>query len=183
MKIKSAKTDERTTVRERFFGGVPVWTGEGNKGWFRSPRTLPLLLTLLRSKALSDRQDPSTAYLALWARMVDGGVIEITNEQALAYEAGYTGNRALRTWRERMKMLVDLGFIEAKQIGNEPYRWVALLDPAVAVAKLVKAGKVDSAWQDAYDMRRIETKERAPVEVTEIAPAEKVVSIKAAKAK
>lgn len=176
--MKSRKSDERTTVRERFFAGVQAWTGEDSKGWFRSPRTLPMVLALLRSKDLSGRLDPSMAYLALWARHLDSGVIEITNEQTLAYESGYTGSRALRTWHERMRLLEKLGFIKSKKIGNESYRYVALLDPVVAVASLVKAGKVDASWKDAYDLRRIETREGGPVEAAASAPAEKVVAIR-----
>src|SRR2546426_10405180 len=84
--------------------------------WFRAPRTFRLLLTLLKSKALSGRQDPSSAYLALWARHLDSGIVEITNERELAYEAGYTGNRALRTWQERMRLLESLGLIKAQKI-------------------------------------------------------------------
>ena len=100
MNIKNRKSEERTNLRDRFWPGAKAWTGEDSKGWFRAPRTFPLLLTLLKSKALSGRQDPSSAYLALWARHLDSGIVEITNERELAYEAGYTGNRALRTWQE-----------------------------------------------------------------------------------
>lgn len=111
--MKNRKSEERTNLRDRFWPGAKAWTGEDSKGWFRAPRTLPLLLTLLKSKALSGRQDPSSVYLTLWARHLDSGIVEITNERELAYEAEYTGNRALRTWQERMRLLKSLGFIKA----------------------------------------------------------------------
>lgn len=93
--MKNRKADERTALRNRFWPGAKAWTGENSKGWFRAPRTLPLLLGLLRSKKLSQRQDPSSVYLGLWARHFDSGVVEITNEMEMAYEAGYSGGRAL----------------------------------------------------------------------------------------
>jgi hypothetical protein len=174
--MKNRKSEERTALRERFWPGAKAWTGEGTKGWFRAPRTLPHLLGLLRSKALSGRQDPSSAYLVLWARHLDSGIVEITNEKELAYEAGYVGNRALRTWQERMRLLVSLGFIKAQKSGNEPYRYVLMVDPAVVIAGLVKRKLVDPGWAATYDARRIATKEAPPAEPQET-PAEKVVQM------
>jgi len=179
--MKNRKSEERTNLRDRFWLGANAWTGEDSKGWFRAPRTLPLLVTLLKSKALSGRQDPSSAYLALWARHLDSGIVEITNERELAYEAGYTGNRALRTWQERMRLLEALGFIKAQKIGNEPYRYVLMVDPATVVGALVKKGRVDAAWLATYDARRIATKEMSPAEAVEARPAEKVVRMASAK--
>ena len=181
--MKNRKSEERTNLRDRFWPGAQAWTGEDSKGWFRTPRTLPLLLILLKSKALSGRQDPSSAYLALWARHLDSGIVEITNERELAYEAGYTGNRALRTWRERMRLLESLGFIKAQKIGNEPYRYVLMIDPVVAVEALAKKGRVDAAWRATYDARRIATKEAAPVEAAGTKGGEKVVRMTASAGK
>lgn len=180
MNIKNRKSEERTNLRDRFWPGAKAWTGEDSKGWFRAPRTFPLLLTLLKSKALSGRQDPSSAYLALWARHLDSGIVEITNERELAYEAGYTGNRALRTWQERMRLLESLGLIKAQKIGNESYRYVLLIDPAVAIEALAKKGRVDAAWRATYDARRIATKESSAPAAPEKKSGEKVVRMAAA---
>jgi hypothetical protein len=180
--MKNRKSEERTALRERFWPGVKAWTGEGTKGWFRAPRTLPLLLGLLRSKNLSGRQDPSWAYLVLWPRHLDSGVVEITNEKELAYEAGYVGNRALRTWQERMKLLEKLGFIRTQKVGNEPYRYVLMVDPATVIASLVKKKQVDAGWCATYDARRIATKEAAPAEPQDTAT-EKVVRMPGTAAK
>jgi hypothetical protein len=101
----------------------------------------------------------------------------------LAYEAGYTGNRALRTWQERMRLLESLGFIKAQKIGNEPYRYVLMIDPVVAVEALAKKGRVDAAWRATYDARRIATKEAAPVEAAGTKGGEKVVRMTASAGK
>ena len=132
------------------------------KGGFRAPRTLPLLLGLLKSKKLSERQDPSSVYLGLWARHFDSGVVEITNEMDMAYEAGYTGGRALRTWQERMALLKKLGFIRCQKIANQKYRYVLMVEPSEVIETLAKKGLVDQSWRATYDGRRIVTKEAEP---------------------
>jgi hypothetical protein len=98
--------------------------------------------------------------MALWARHFDSGVIEIISELDLAYDAGYTRTRALRTWQERMALLERLGFIKSQEIANQKYRYVLLLDPAVVVEALDKDGRVDKAWKATYDARRLQTGEK-----------------------
>jgi len=160
--IRNRKTDERAALRAQFWPKERAWTGENKKGWFRAPRTLPLLLQLLREKSVSGRQSPAPAYLALWARHFDGGVIEILNELEMAYDSGYQGSRALRTWRERMALLETLGFIKSERIANQPYRYVLLLEPAMIVEKLAKQDLVDHEWRSTYEARRLQTGEHAP---------------------
>ena len=115
-----------------------------------------------RSKKLSGRQDPSSVYLGLWARHFDSGVVEITNEMEMAYEAGYTGGRALRTWQERMALLQKHGFIRCQEAANQKHRYVLMLEPSEVIKALAKKGLIDDDWHATYDARRIATKEAAP---------------------
>jgi len=172
--MKSKKTEERAALRDRFWPGAKAWTGENSMGWFRAPRTLPLLLTLLKSKKLRGNHDLASVYLALWARHLDSGIVEIMNEQELAYESGYTSGRALRTWQERMALLETLGFIKSQTIANQKYRYVLMIDPPAALAALHKKGFIDETWRATYDARRIATKETAPAEETEKRPSKVV---------
>lgn len=160
--MKNRRADERVALRNRFWPGAKAWTGENSKGWFRAPRTLPLLLGLLRSKKLSGRQDPSSVYLGLWARHFDSGVVEITNEIEMAYEAGYTGGRALRTWQERMALLQKHGFIKCQEIANQKHRYVLMVEPSEVVKALAKKGLIEDDWHATYGARRIATKEAEP---------------------
>jgi hypothetical protein len=100
-----------------------VWNGTGS-GWFKGPRTLPLILAFLSDKKLTGGRDVSRVYLELMARHMDGGIVEIGNEGDHAFGSGYTGTRAIRTWCERMQLLERLGFIRSKQVGNQRYRLV-----------------------------------------------------------
>jgi hypothetical protein len=151
--------ERREKIRKQYWAHEDAWTGEGETGWFRATRTLPLILTLLRSKTISGKTDPSSVYVELLARHVGQGVIEMTHESDHAYAAGYIGPRAVRTWQERMRVLEKTGFIKTVPVGNQQYRFVFLVHPTVAVQRLRDAGKVSDPWWNAYNARKIETKE------------------------
>jgi hypothetical protein len=159
---KKKASERREQLRKEYWPRAVAWTGEGD-GWFKAPRTLPLLFLLLRSKGLSGREDPSRVYLALLARHWDSGVVEVTNEADLAYESGYTGQRAVRTWQERMQLLSRLGLIKIRSSGNQKYRYVLLVHPWVVIDELRKRPEiVGENWWAAYVARRQETKETPP---------------------
>jgi hypothetical protein len=99
-------------------------------------------------------------YLALLARHWDSGIVEVTNEAELAYESGYTGQRAVHTWRERMRLLGELGLIKVRASGNQKYRYVLLIHPGKVVDDLRKREDIVSEpWWTAYVARRQEIKE------------------------
>jgi len=155
---QTAGADRRSQLKEHYWKTDSAWNGTGS-GWFKGPRTLPLILALLSSKALTGGRDVSRVYLELLARHMDGGVVEIGNEGDHAYAAGYTGTRAIRTWHERMQILQQLGFIKSKHVGNQRYKLVLLVDPLVAIANLRKQKNVPESWWEAYSLRLMETKE------------------------
>jgi hypothetical protein len=150
--------ERRAQLKKRYWPKEDAWTGTGN-GWFRGPRTVPLILVLLSQKDLTAGHDVSRVYLELLARHMDGGVIEIGNEADHAYAAGYTGTRAIRTWHERMKLLEELGFIKSKHVANQQYKLVLVVNPIHAVALLRAEGRVPDSWWEAYLLRLTETKE------------------------
>jgi hypothetical protein len=158
---KTTGVEKRERLRNDYFPTEDAWTGQNEKGWFRAPRTLPLLMSLMRSKALSGRLDPSPVYLELLARHFDGGVIEMVHEADHAYAAGYTGRRAVRSWQERMKLLEKLGFVRVKAIGNQKYKYVLIVHPTAVVESLKAKNLVGSEWLDVYRSRQIETKEES----------------------
>lgn len=156
---KTKRYQQRERWKGEFWPSEIAWTGDDEKGWFRAPRTLPLVLQLLGSKQLSGNIDPSSVYLELLARHIDNGVVEMAHEADHAFAAGYAGTRAVRTWQERMKVLEDLGFIRTRQIGNQRYKYVLIVHPTVAIQRLYEANKISPQWWDAYRARQIETKE------------------------
>jgi hypothetical protein len=177
-KTKSRAQEHRDKIRRKFFRGEDAWTGDGEKGWFKSPRTLPLILKLISSKAVSGKCDPTRVYVELWARHMGEGVIEMRHEGEHAYAAGYEGTRGIRTWQERMKVLEQNGIIRVKPIGGQRYKYVLLVHPTAVVEKLRQEGKVDPGWLDAYKDRQLETKEASFKARKKAIAATKVVTMK-----
>lgn len=160
---RTAGAEKREKLRREYFPTDDAWTGVNELGWFRAPRTLPLLLSLMRSKSLSGRVDPTQVYLELLARHIDGGIVEMAHEADYAYAAGYMGSRSVRTWQERMKLLEKLGFIRVKHIGQR-CRYVLIVHPATVVEQLRQKNLVPGDWWDAYRSRQMETKEESSEE-------------------
>jgi hypothetical protein len=116
-------------------------------------------LSLLRSKAVSGKLDPTPVYVELLAQHRDSGLIEIVSEADHSFAAGYIGERGLRTWRERLALLERRGFIKTKAGGNTKYKHVLLVHPSVPVQKLRDAGTVPDVWWDTYRTLQIQVKE------------------------
>ncbi len=155
-----SKSERLQKIREEFFPQLDVWTGgEHDKGWFKAPRTLPLVLALIQSKSLTGSSDPTTVYLELLSRQFGEGVVEIQNEAEHAYAAGYTSSRAIRTWQDHMRCLEKLGFIRIKGIGKHAFKYVALVHPVAALEQLRNQGLVPEDWWAAFTDRRIQTGE------------------------
>jgi hypothetical protein len=159
MPPKSGVAKRREEIRQEYWPQEDLWTGEKEMGWFSVPRSLPLVLTLLSSKEISGGKDPSFVYLELLSRQRGEGVIEMAHEADHAFAAGYDGNRAVRTWQERMKILEEIGFIRTVNIGNHRYKYAAIVHPTTAVQRLRALKKVPDNWWSAYLANKRETKE------------------------
>jgi hypothetical protein len=154
----SAAQARRRQLKKEFWPAEVAWRGPEEKGYFCSPRSLPLVLLALSSKAISGEHDPSPVYVELLSRHHGQGVIEMGHEDDHAYAAGYTSNRAVRTWRDRMKVLEDAGFIRTSG-GARKYSKVLLVHPSIVMKALYDAGKIDQRLWEAYRSRQIEVKE------------------------
>jgi hypothetical protein len=181
---KTKAQERREQTKSEFWPKEIAWTGDPPAtGWFRAPRTLPLVLMLLAEKTISGKSNPTGVYLELLARHRDSGIVEMVSPGEHSYAAGYSGSRGMRTWQERMKLLEDLGFIKSRASGNQQYKTVLLIHPTVAVKKLFDAGKVSQGWWDTYRQRQIEATEAPYEKIAGQDQPAKVVSIKTAKLK
>jgi hypothetical protein len=172
----------REEIKKELWPNDIAWTGDKPAtGWFRAPRTLPLVLTLLSDKKISGKSDPTRVYLELLARHRDSGIVEMVSPGEHSYAAGYIGARAVRTWQERMKLLDDLGLIRSVQGGNQLYKYVMLVHPTIAVKALYDKGKVSKGWWDTYRVRQIEATEAPYEKLIELHKPAKPASIKSAK--
>lgn len=100
----------------------------------------------------SKGQPAGHVLFCLWARMPDHPVITIENPSTFAAEAGFLGERAVDTWRRRMKKLRELNFIMTKPGASGEFHYVMLTNPNAAVEWMRGHGKV----QDGLYSRFIE---------------------------
>ena len=133
-----------------------LWTAKGTAGYTTMPRLMPLILHLMRQ--LSQKGDPSSVYFELWARAFGEGIVTISDENTCAYAAGYEGTRAVRSWRERILTLKELGFIYIKPQFYREIAHILIYNPLAVCAKLraQKPTRVTDEWWTAFVHRASE---------------------------
>lgn len=166
----------REKIREEHFAGEDLWTGtreiQGGakvKGWFPGPRTLPLIMLLLDH--LYPRKALSSAYVELLSRQRGEGIVEMEHESEHAFSAGYKGQRGIRTWRDRIELLQDAGFIKLQELHGR-VTYVAIVHPTTAVERLKDDKKLINVldsdwwahWQRAFADRQIKLQEPSHAE-------------------
>jgi hypothetical protein len=129
-----------------------VWSRHTGRGFTSVPRLLPHVVHLIDELAGS-RGSPGYVYLELWFRAFDEGIVSIDDELKHAYAAGYTGTRALRTWRGHMLVLQELGFIRVKAAGNREIGHVLLVNPILVCQELKDRGRAPEEWWTAFVQR------------------------------
>lgn len=126
---------------ELHFPGVPpawLWHRKTNDGYISVPRTLPIVMQAI--DAQSKGQPAGHTYFCLWARSPDHCVLAIENPATFAAEAGFSGERAVDTWRRRMKQLRELNFIKTTQGASGEFHYVLLLNPNAVMEWMRGAG-------------------------------------------
>lgn len=122
---------------------VWLWHRKTNDGYISIPRTLPIAMQAI--DAQTKGQPAGHTLFCLWSRSPDHALITIENPVTFASEAGFVGERAVDTWRRRMKSLRDLRFIHTKKGPSGDFHYVMLSNPNVATewmrdAKLIQDG-------------------------------------------
>ena len=171
--LNAAQTKTRVTkakqtslkMRAHLWPGVDkdvLWLREDKTrvGFTTMPRTMPLFINLIQdvSKRVSNGKSipAGKSYLVLWCRVFDEGLVKIDNEAAAALEAGYSGERNVTTWREHLRVLKELGFIDYKPGPGGPCQYILLLNPYLIVAALKNQGWVQEETYTALLQRALE---------------------------
>ena len=129
-----------------------LWNRKSVSGFTTIPRTMPLIMNII--DALTKNKPAGSAYFVMWCRTFDHSLLVIDNPMTLAVEAGFSGERALSTWKDRMRSLVELGFIDAKEGPSGPYHYVLLFNPHKVVWDL--KGKIQESTFRQLQTRAIE---------------------------
>src|SRR3954466_3646668 len=127
--------------------GPALWS-MNNDGWVALPRLIPLMLSIMDD--LSGKGFPvSRTYLELWSRIrIEESFLALNRPEEMAFHAGFEGQRALRTWKDRMERLANLGFIGVKPgpLGNLSY--AVIYNPYHVIKRAYLAGQVhENKWQ------------------------------------
>lgn len=125
------------------FPGAPrvfLWHRKTNDGYTTLPRTLPIAMQAI--DAQTKGQPAGHTLFCLWARSPDHTLVTIENPMTFACEAGFVGERAVDTWRKRMKKLRELFFIATKPGPSGEFHYVLLINPNVALERLRASGLV-----------------------------------------
>jgi hypothetical protein len=131
-----------------------LWTRSRNDGFATVPRSLPLAMQAI--DAQSKGQPAGHVLLCLWIRAPDHPLLTIDAPAAFATEAGFEGERAVDTWRRRMRTLRSLGFIETKEGSTGDFHYVLLLNPNIGVERLKREGKTQTSFYGRFRDRLID---------------------------
>jgi len=117
-----------------------LWHRKKNDGFTTIPRTLPIIIQAIDMQ--SKGQPAGYTLFCLWARAPDNPVIVIENPATFAAEAGFIGERAVDTWRKRMKKLRELLMIQTKPGPSGEFHYVLLVNPNAALEWMRSGGLV-----------------------------------------
>lgn len=99
-----------------------LWDRTERDGFATVPRAMPLIMNIMDD--LAGKGFPvGQTYIELWCRLYDELFLTLNRPEEMAFYAGFTGQRAVRTWKDRVKRLAELGFIDLKSgpLGDMSY--------------------------------------------------------------
>jgi hypothetical protein len=132
-----------------------TWNRRARDGFVTMPRTMPLVMRIM--DYMAGKGSPvSLVYLDLWCRTFDEAFLQITKTEEMASYAGFSGQRAVRTWRERFVKLADLGFIDVQFGMSKDAPFALILNPYHVIAKAYAAEKVPVEMWNALMVRSAE---------------------------
>jgi hypothetical protein len=114
-----------------------LWDRNRFNGFATIPKTMPYVCRILDE--LSKGQPLASTYLALWCATWDDAFIKLGRMPDLAFAAGFSGQRGVRTFQDRVRKLVELGFVEAAPSGAQAMGLAYLPNPHIQIMRLYVA--------------------------------------------
>lgn len=131
-KIAQRQLDMRTRLWPDVTDGH-LWHRKRHDGYTTVPRTMPLILSIMDD--LANGQPVGMTYLELWSRAFDDSFVTLSKPRQIAFHAGFGTQRAERTWRSRMRILADLGFIDIKPGASGPMSYALIYNPYLVIRR------------------------------------------------
>jgi hypothetical protein len=113
---------KRGLIRDAIWPDLEVdrlWLRLKSTGFITIPRTLPLIMEIIN--CMTKGAPAGTAYFELWCRSFDECFVDMDDQEGMAFSNGFTGQRAVSTWRGRIRALQELGFIDVQIRGGKSY--------------------------------------------------------------
>jgi hypothetical protein len=117
-------------LRDRLWPALPqerLWTRHTHDGFTTLPKAMPLILSIMDD--LANGQPVSMTYLELWCRTFDENFVTLSKPREIAFHSGFHGQRAERTWRARLNILAELGFISLREGPSGPASYALIYNP------------------------------------------------------
>src|SRR4051812_39844482 len=152
---QSKKQLARQQLRESLWpgSGKTIWPQESEGGWAMVPRTLAIICAIINTAEVGGKGiDLGLPYISLFCLNIDGGIIDIVDEDELAAMSGV----AKKTWRARMIRLQELGFIDIKPNGTRRFGFALLRHPVPVVNKLREDGRIKDGLWGMFQKRHID---------------------------
>ncbi len=126
----------------------PMLWSMNNEGWVAVPRLMPLMLSIMDDMA-GKGFPVSRVYLELWSRMrVEESFVALNRPEEMALHAGFDGQRAVRTWKDRVQRLVQLGFIGAQTGPMGDLSFAVIYNPYHVIKRAyLKKLVAENKWQ------------------------------------
>ncbi len=133
-----------------------LWIRTQKQGFTTIPRTMPLVLRIMDS--LSNGRPVGSTYFELWCRARDDCFVTLNRPDEMAFHAGFAGQRGVTTWRGRLRILNEIGFIDVKPGPSGPYSYALFWNPYLVIRRHaeVQTPGLEVATYNALQARAIE---------------------------
>ncbi len=131
--------DRDHSLRDSLFEDAQerLWDRHKFHGFATIPKTLPYICRILDE--LSKGQPLASTYLALWCATWDDAFIKLGRTPDIAFAAGFSGQRGVRTFHDRVRKLAELGFVEVAPSGAHALGLAYLPNPHLQIMRLYAA--------------------------------------------
>lgn len=152
VRTRRAITESEIALRNSLWSDAPsaLWDRTVYGGFTTLPKTYPYIAKIMDD--LSKGFPLSSTYLALWCSTWDNAFVRLNRPADMAFAAGFSGERAERTWTDRLKRLENLGFVETKPSGASKFGFAFIPNPHGVIFKLYAAKSDPSASADVREL-------------------------------
>lgn len=165
---------KRRAIREAVWPALDeeqLWLRLESTGFITIPRTLPLIVEIINCMTKGAPAGPS--YFELWCRSFDECFVDMDDAEGMAFSTGFTGQRAVSSWRGRIRALQELGFIDVQMKGGKSY--ALIYNPYQVIYRHWQA-KTPGLTSDHYGALEIRV---AGIGATDLVEAKKIIEAKA----